>query len=70
MKKLFLTSFVFDTGDLKDIKEYRMVVVTGKEVAQPGRAYYDLAYEKAGKWFEENYPESKLKVLVAHQAIE
>lgn len=70
MGKLFLTSFVFDTGDQKDIKEYRMVHVTNKEVAQPGRAYYDLAYEKACKWFKENYPESELKILVAHQAIE
>jgi hypothetical protein len=70
MKKLFLTSFTFDTGDVKDIKEYRMVVVTGKEVSAPGRSFYDIAYEKAGKWFNENFPESILKSIIAHQAIE
>lgn len=79
MKKLFLTSFVFKTGD-QEYKDYRMVLVTGQDV----KNYYDAhhgdpmlsddpelhsAYEKFNQWFPTMYPESELIYHIAHPAI-
>ena len=58
MKKLFLTSFVFTTGG-NEYKEQRLVVA--KDL--------DSAYEKALKWFPENYPESEMLSCITHPAI-
>lgn len=59
MKKLFLTSFVFTTGE-NEYEEQRLVVAPDK----------DSAYEMAQAWFPKNYPESTLNVCITHEAIE
>lgn len=59
MKKLFLTSFVFITGDVEH-KGQRLVVA----------ATLDEAYEKAQKWFPQMFPESILSSIITHPAIE
>jgi hypothetical protein len=58
MKKLFLTSFVFTTGG-REYCEQRLVVAPN----------LDKAYDKAKKWFPENFPESELQACITHEAI-
>ncbi len=79
MKKLFLTSFAFKTGDV-EYKEHRLVVVTKDDVTayihdheQDGYKSDDpelsVAYEKFTEWFPKMYPESELIYHIAHPAI-
>lgn len=79
MKKLFLTSFVFKTGGT-EYKEQRLVIASNKAVQEYHRKHpdeigrpedeLDIAYFKARKWFEKDFPESELISLIVHPAIE
>lgn len=81
MKKLFLTSFAFTTGDV-DYKEQRLVVVTQKDISMPQTSeeynkllnsndqFRHIAHIKFDKWFPVNYPESKLIYCIVHPVID
>lgn len=58
MKKHFLTTFTFTTGENR-YRDQRIVVARNS----------DLAYERAKAWFQENYPESELISIVFHEWI-
>lgn len=67
MKKLFLTSFEFTTGDNR-YKEQRLVMVQSNELGAD-QTHEDVAYQKINRWFPVNYPESKLISIIAHPTI-
>ncbi len=80
MKKLFLTSFAFKTGDV-EYKETRLVLVTSQDVfyykekhKEDGYKSDDpelsVAYNKFNDWFPKMFPESELIYHIAHAAIE
>lgn len=79
MKKLFLTSFVFKTGEI-EYKEQRLVIASNKEVQEYHKKHsdqfdlpegeLDIAYFKAKQWFRNDFPESELISLIVHPAIE
>jgi len=79
MKKLFLTSFAFKTGEV-EYKETRLVLVTGEDVKKYKQAHegepmesgdpeLSSAYEKFSQWFPQMFPESELIYHIAHPAI-
>jgi len=79
MKKLFLTSFVFNTGEV-EYKDYRLVVVTKTDVERYKQLHKDdpmksddielsIAYQKFSEWFPIVYPESVLKQHITYPAI-
>jgi len=79
MKKLFLTSFAFKTGE-QEYKEYRLVVVTKQDVLDYKFMHKDdgyksedpelsVAYDKFNDWFPKMFPESTLIYHIAHPAI-
>lgn len=78
MRKLYLASFTFKTGDL-EYNDYRIAVVSqedrkGSEMQIQGEKMVDMdleiAYKKLQAWFPIVYPESELLHLIIHQAIE
>lgn len=80
MKKLFLTSFAFKTGEV-EYKETRLVLVTGKDVNKYLETHKDdgsksddpelsVAYDKFNDWFPHMFPESELVYHIAHPAIQ
>jgi len=79
MKKLFLTSFVFTTGEV-EYKDYRLVVVTKTDVERYKQLHKDdpmksddielsIAYQKFSDWFPAIFPESVLTHHIAYPAI-
>lgn len=81
MRKLFLTSFKFKTGE-NVYEEHRLVVVTkqdlqtyydrGKQIGQamPPRDPHEVASAKMHHWFKLNYPESECEGIRVHEAID
>jgi hypothetical protein len=85
MKKLFLTSFAFTTGETQ-YNESRLVVVTKDDIKRvtekqnklliesgrvptPEMDALDVAYDMAKEWFPTMYPESKLISVITHESI-
>lgn len=66
MRKLFLTSFRFRTGEI-DYHEQRLVVVTDGDTQE---AELSIAYDKAKAYFKDFFPESELHSIIVHPAIE
>jgi hypothetical protein len=73
MRKLFLTSFSFRTGD-SEFKEYRIVVVNNYDKPKnKSRELSDetqVALEKLTTWFSNEFPESKMLGAWVHEAID
>jgi hypothetical protein len=76
MKKLFLTSFTFKTGE-REHQDYRIVMVTKKDHEILNRYEHDhidkdlyIADRKTELWFNINYPESTLLWLATKPVIE
>jgi len=67
MKKLFLTSFEFKTGE-NTYKEQRLVMVQSNEIPE-GKDEEFVAYDKIKKWFPVNFPESSLLEIQAYPTI-
>jgi hypothetical protein len=65
----FIAVFVFNTGDLKDIKEDRLVRVDTDVPETPKEELLAIAHTKAKKFFEEEFPESELMSLRVHPTI-
>lgn len=80
MKKLFLTSFTFTTGDIQ-YTEYRIVVVSSIDVQKYRQDHKEMNFEyadaesnvvieKAQAWFSKTHTESIVISIMAHPAIE
>jgi hypothetical protein len=73
MRKLFLTSFSFRTGD-SEFKEYRIVVVNNYDKPKnKNRELSDetqVALEKLTTWFGNEFPESTMLGAWVHPAID
>jgi hypothetical protein len=73
MRKLFLTSFSFRTGD-SEFKEYRIVVVNNydkpKNKSRELSDEMQVALEKITAWFVNEFPESKMLAAWVHPAID
>lgn len=66
MRKLFLTSFTFKTGD-NEFTQQRLVAINSNDKDE--EADLTQAYETAKSWFPHEFPESNLLSLVAYPAI-
>jgi len=83
MKKLFLASFVFETGGI-EYKDRQLILVTNKDVERskdkqislnPAARthdldHYDAAYDVFHDWFKGAYPESELKHIICNRPIQ
>lgn len=67
MKKLILTSFCFNTGENR-YNEQRLVVVENAD-KMSDEAQREQAENNLEKWFNRNYPESKLHYIIGHETI-
>jgi hypothetical protein len=77
MKKLYLASFVFETGEI-EYKDHQLVLVTDKDVKAVNDQVAEsnccdhryAAYNLAEGWFKQTYPESKLTHLICNYPIQ